>query len=100
MIARIWQGHVPLAKAQDYVRLMEEVALPDYRAITGNLGAWCLHRELGDVVEVRMLTFWASLDAIAAFAGAEVERAKYYEFDPDYLVEMVPTVEHFAVTAG
>ena len=29
MIARIWHGRVSLDKAQQYLRLMREVALPD-----------------------------------------------------------------------
>ena len=30
MIARHWRGRVPAAKAEDDLRLMAEVALPDY----------------------------------------------------------------------
>lgn len=95
MIARLWTGLVPKAKAGRYLELMEEVALPDYRAIDGNQGAWRLSRDLGDLVEVRMLTFWRDMDAIRAFAGADVARAKYYDFDADFLVDPPETVDHF-----
>jgi hypothetical protein len=35
MIARIWQGTVPLTKAEAYLDLMTRVALPDYTAVAG-----------------------------------------------------------------
>ena len=100
MIARRWHGRVPEAKAEAYLRLMAEVGLPDYRATPGNARAWCLHRRDGDIVHVEMLTFWEDEAAIRRFAGDDPAKAKYYDFDPDYLLELEPTVEHFAVIAG
>ena len=100
MIARRWHGRVPGSKAEDYLRLMAEVALPDYRATPGNRDAWCLHRRDGDVVHVEMLTFWEDEAAIRRFAGDDLARAKYYDFDPDYLLELEPDVQHFEVIAG
>ena len=100
MIARRWHGRVLAAKAEDYLRLMVEVGLPDYRATPRNRGAWCLHKVDGDVVHVEMLTFWEDEAAIRRFAGDDIARAKYYDFDPDFLLEQEPTVEHFEVIAG
>lgn len=97
MIARRWHGRVPAAKSADYLRLMTEVGLPDYRSTEGNLAAWCLHRPDGDVVHVEMLTFWKDEAAIRRFAGDEMVKAKYYDFDADYLLEMEPQVIHFEV---
>jgi hypothetical protein len=95
MIARIWRGKTPAAKAQAYLELMRAVALPDYRSTPGNLGAWCLHRVEGDVAHFEMLTIWTSVDAIRAFAGDDVERAKYYDFDDEFLLEKPERVVHF-----
>lgn len=97
MIARLWKGHVPAAKADDYLRRMSEVGLPDYRRTPGNLGAWRLHRPQGDLVEVQMLTFWESMEAIVRFAGDPADKAKYYDFDPDFLIEMADKVLHYEV---
>ena len=97
MIARIWRGRTPAAKAQAYLKLMREVALPDYRATPGNVGAWCLHRIEGEVAHFEMLTFWTDLEAIKAFAGQEAERAKYYAFDDAFLFEKPERVDHFDV---
>ena len=44
MIARRWHGRVPGEKAAEYLRLMKDVGLADYRSTEGNRGAWCLFR--------------------------------------------------------
>lgn len=100
MIARRWHGRVPTDKAAEYLELMENVGLPDYRATCGNRGAWCLHRLEGDVVHVEMFTLWLDEAAIRRFAGADMARAKYYDFDPGFLLEMEPEVTHFDVIEG
>ena len=97
MIARRWHGRVPAAKAAEYLRLMEEVGLADYRSTEGNRGAWCLHRPEGDVVHVEMFTLWDDLGAIRRFAGDELTKAKYYDFDSDFLIEMEPEAFHYKV---
>ena len=97
MIARRWHGRVPAAKAEDYLRLMREVAIPDYRAIPGNRGAWCLHRQEGEVLHVETLSFWDDEAAIRAFAGDAIEVAKYYDFDDEFLLEKEPHVVHFGL---
>ena len=35
------------------------------------------------------------MDAVRVFAGDDPERAKYYDFDRDFLTELEPTVRHF-----
>jgi heme-degrading monooxygenase HmoA len=97
VIARIWHGAVPVEKADEYLRLMHDVAIPDYRAVPGNSGAFALRRIEGDVAHFIMLTFWDSMQAISGFAGENVEAAKYYDFDRDFLIELEPTVTHYDV---
>lgn len=100
MIARHWHGRVPEAKSAGYLRLMAEVALPDYRATPGNLSARCLSRREGGIVHVEMLTLWEDEAAIRRFAGDDIGQAKYYDFDSDYLIELEPGVTHYAVISG
>jgi hypothetical protein len=97
MIARRWHGRVPNSLAADYLRLMQEVAVPDYRSTQGNRGAWCLNRVEGDVTHIEMLTFWDDFAAIKRFAGEDVSVAKYYDFDDAFLLEKEPGVLHFEV---
>ena len=97
MIARRWHGRVEAGKAAEYLRLMREVAIPDYRSVPGNRGAWCLHREQDGIVHVEMLSFWEDEAAIAGFAGRPIEGARYYDFDDDFLLEKEAGVLHFAL---
>jgi len=73
------------------MRLMRDVSIPDYRSVQGNLGAYALRRDAGDVTHVETLSMWVSEGAIQRYAGAHVLRAKYYEFDQRYLLELKST---------
>ncbi|HEX8842774.1 MAG TPA: hypothetical protein VF757_10810 [Sphingomicrobium sp.] len=97
MIARRWHGRVPAEKSAEYLQLSKDVGLVDYRSTPGNVAAWCLHRREGDVVHIEMLTLWEDTDAIRRFAGDQLTKAKYYDFDPDFLLELEPEVVHFEV---
>jgi heme-degrading monooxygenase HmoA len=44
-----------------------------------------------------LVSLWESWDAIRAFAGEDVERARYYPVDEEYLLEMEPRVTHYEV---
>jgi len=79
---------------------MASVGLPDYRSTDGNRGAWCLHRREGEIVHVEMFTLWDDLEAVRRFAGDNIVLAKYYEFDPDFLIELEAKVTHFEVIEG
>lgn len=94
MIARMWHGRTLTAKADEYLAFLRRRALPDYRGIPGNLAAYILRRADGDITHFITLTHWESLQAIEAFAGADISRAKYYPEDSDYLLEFEPTVQH------
>jgi hypothetical protein len=95
MIARIWHGRVSVEKSEAYLHLMRSIALPDYLGTRGNRGAWCLSRTEADVTHFEMLTFWDDTASIQLFAGDDYTRARYYDFDSDYLIEMEPHVRHF-----
>lgn len=97
MIARRWHGRVPTARLAEYLQLMAGVGLPDYRSTRGNRGAWCLFRRENGIAHVEMLTLWDDLTAIRRFAGDDFNTPKYYDFDPEYLLELEPLVTHFEV---
>ena len=100
MIARRWHGRVPAEKAEEYLQLTKEVGLADYCTVPGHIDSWCFHRAEGDIVHVETLSLWESLEAIRRFAGDELTKAKYYDFDPDFLLELEPEVLHFEVIGG
>ena len=97
MIARTWHGVVPAEKADAYHQYLLRTGLPDYQQTPGNLGVYIFRRIEGDRAHFLLLTLWESLDAIRAFAGPDVERAKYYPEDETFLLEMEPTVTHYEV---
>jgi heme-degrading monooxygenase HmoA len=97
MIARLWHGRVPAAKAAAYREFLNRRAIPDYQSVPGNLGVHILERPDGEVAHFVTLTFWSDMNAIRAFAGDDVERAKYYPEDRDFLLEFEPTVTHYTV---
>ncbi len=72
-------------------------AISDYRSVAGNISAHILERAEGDVTHFITLTFWESLDAIHGFVGQDVEKAKYYPEDADFLLEYGPRVVHYEV---
>jgi heme-degrading monooxygenase HmoA len=97
MIARIWHGRTDTAKADAYLDFLQRTGIPDYESTPGNLGAYILRRTEGDVTHFLTFSVWESMDAVKAFAGEDVEMAKYYPEDQDYLLEFEPTVTHYEV---
>ncbi|SMB89421.1 hypothetical protein [Deinococcus hopiensis] len=75
MTARIWRSTTSAEHAEDDLRLMWAVALPDDRAAPGNRGAFALYRLEGDTAHFLTLTHWELLEAIGAFAAGSVEAA-------------------------
>jgi heme-degrading monooxygenase HmoA len=100
MIARMWHGRTRAADADSYAAYLYQSGIPDYRRTPGNRGAWVLRRLEGDVAHFVTLTFWESREAIAAFAGADIEVARYYPQDKRYLLEFEPTVVHYDMLEG
>jgi heme-degrading monooxygenase HmoA len=99
-ILRIWRGATKRERGDEYVNYLNETGLRDYRETQGNLGALLLRRDDGDLARFTTLSLWSSLDDIRAFAGDDVERARFYPADDDFLVEREERVEHLEVVAG
>jgi heme-degrading monooxygenase HmoA len=93
----MWHGRVPTGKALAYREFLNRRAIPDYQSVPGNLSVHILERADGEVTHFITLTFWENMAAIAAFAGDDVEAAKYYPEDRDFLLEFEPRVVHYEV---
>ncbi len=57
-------------------------------------------RREGKVVHFVFLSLWESREAIRAFAGDDLEKARYYPEDEHFLLELEPTVTHYEVAAS
>ena len=99
-IARIWHGRTAATKADEYLKFLIGRAIPDYQSVVGNRGVTILRRMQGAEAHFLILTLWESRSAIEAFAGTDIERAKYYDEDQAFLLEFEPTVTHYEVCAA
>jgi heme-degrading monooxygenase HmoA len=95
LIARLWHGVTPAAQADAYAAYLQRTGVTDCQATPGNRGVQVLRRVTRGEAHFLFISFWDSMDAIRAFAGAEVERARYYPEDAQYLLELEPTVTHY-----
>ena len=100
LIARTWHGRTAAIKADEYLKFLIERAIPDYQSIAGNCGVTILRRIRDEEAHFLILTLWESREAIEAFAGADIEQAKYYAEDRVFLLEFEPTVTHYEVCAA
>ena len=99
MICRIWHGITPRDKADAYAAFLATRAIPDYRGVAGNIDVAILRRDDGDITHFLTVTHWVSEDAIRAFAGDDLLKAKYYPEDANFLLEYEARVQHFMVIA-
>ncbi|HEV8194992.1 MAG TPA: antibiotic biosynthesis monooxygenase [Gemmatimonadales bacterium] len=97
MIARTWHGAVRAPDADVYHRYLLESGVPSLRATPGNRGVYVLRRIDGSEAHFLLISLWESLEAIRAFAGDDLERARYYPEDRRYLLELEPRVTHYEV---
>jgi len=99
MIARTWHGMTDASRADEYLDYLNKTGVPEYRATQGNLGVYVLRRIEGNVAHFLLLTLWESEEAIKRFAGPDMEVAKYYPEDEQFLLELEPMVTHYEVMA-
>jgi heme-degrading monooxygenase HmoA len=100
MIARLWHGAVLATRGDAYLRYLEKTGIPESRATPGNRGVYVLRRQEGDAAHFLFVSLWDSREAIRAFAGDDIERARYYPEDEKFLLELEPTVTHYEVAAA
>jgi heme-degrading monooxygenase HmoA len=100
MIARLWHGAVLAKDGDAYMRYLEKTGIPESRATPGNRGVYVLRRQDGDAAHFLFVSLWESREAIRAFAGEDIERARYYPEDEAFLLELEPTVTHYEVATA
>jgi hypothetical protein len=100
MIVRLWRGVVPTEKIAEYAEIVERTGISGYRQTPGNVRAELITRNLGGGrSEIMTLSWWHALEDIRAFAGDDIEVAKYYPEDDGYLLDRDRTVAHYEVFA-
>lgn len=94
MIARVWNGKVLLRDAEVYQQYLMDTGVTDYRELQGNKGVKLLSRKDEEYAYFSVVTFWNSVEDIKRYAGEDIDKAKYYPKDEEYLVDINYTVMH------
>ena len=97
LIARIWHGRTPAAKAEEYTTYLYEAGIKKIESIPGNRGAQMLRKVDGEIADFTVISYWDSVDAIKKFAGEDYEQTHNLPKDPEYLINMEPKVRHLEV---
>jgi heme-degrading monooxygenase HmoA len=96
-VARIWQGRTRAKVAEEYERYLYQEGVKKLRATKGNLGVQVLRQIDGDIARFTTISYWSSREEIKAYAGADIEKTRHLPRDPEFLLELPPTVQHFDV---
>jgi len=99
MIARIWHGKTSITDYESYTDFMRSEAIPDYKKTKGFVKLTFLRNLEKNEGHFTLITFWESLEVIKNFAGEDLEKAKYYDEDKNYLLEFEDKVKHYEVFA-
>jgi len=97
MIARHWRGLAKADRADAYVAHLRQETFPAIRKLPGFKSASILRRDVPEGVEFLIVTIWASLEAIRAFAGANIETAVVPEKAQEMMLDYDRFVRHYDV---
>jgi heme-degrading monooxygenase HmoA len=97
MVIREWRGRADPARGDAYPAHFRDNVLPELRGLPGFVGAHLARRELGGRLEFVVLTRWRSLDAIRAFAGADIGKAVVEPGAIAALIDFDTRVQHYEV---
>jgi heme-degrading monooxygenase HmoA len=100
MVARTWRGSVRRDDDEKYWDYLRRTGVRDLRSTPGNRGVYVLRRVEGGRAHFMIISLWRSRADIRSFAGDDIERARYYPEDEDFLLELEPTVTHHEVLTG
>jgi heme-degrading monooxygenase HmoA len=97
MIARIWHGKTSPAHYEIYTEFLRENAIPDYEGTPGFIKLMFLRNIANGEGHFTLITVWKDMEVIKNFAGHDIDKAKYYDEDRDFLLEFEEHVQHFEV---
>lgn len=97
MISRQWRGLARAARSAEYEEHLKTETFPALRRIPGFLGASILRRVLDQGVEFLVVSHWESLEAIAGFAGSDLEAAVVPPKVQAMMIEYDRRVAHYDV---
>jgi hypothetical protein len=90
-VARIWRGRVRRERADEYETYNYEVGIKPL--IEKALGVQCLREDRGAESEFVTISYWANVEAMASFTGADPTAIHHLPRDPEFLVELPKSVQ-------
>lgn len=101
MIFRISTGRARNGDdANEYAAFLYGTIFPELRMLSGYHGGYLLRRSTDNGDEMMIVTMWASLDAIRAFAGEDIEAAVFEPEAKRLLPDREDRVKHYDVVLG
>ncbi len=102
MVARLWSARTTAQLCTAYTDYFSLNVLPELRSVPGFLSAQVFTNPHGvdAEVEILVITFWRSMEAISAFAGADPEAAVVHTAAAALLTDYDRRVRHFEVVVS
>jgi hypothetical protein len=97
MIARHWRGLAKSDRADAYIEHLRTDTFPALARLAGFIEASIQRRELASGTEFLVVTTWASLDSIRAFAGADIELPVVPAVVQDMMIDYDRSARHYQV---
>ena|SRR3712207_3384095 len=99
MILRLWHARASHENADAYPKHFQTNLAVELNSVEGFLGAALFRQDRPDAVEFLVLTRWASMDAVRAFAGDDSGRAVVGPAAAAALLDYDDRVQHFQLLA-
>jgi hypothetical protein len=90
-IARIWRGRTTRAKADEYAAYLYEQGIRPLEQKA--LGVQSLREDRATETEFVTISYWASVEAMAVFAGKDPRRIHHLERDAEFLIDLPQGVQ-------
>jgi len=72
MIVRTWVAHTTPDRESAYLEKAKQIALPHLQSVEGYLGAHFLKRPVDNKLEILVITYWESIQALKSLTGDDL----------------------------
>lgn len=90
-VARIWRGRTTREQADEYEAYNYEVGIKPL--IEKAMGVQTFREDREHETEFLTISYWESVEAMAAFAGEDPTRVHHLDRDPEFLIELPKSVQ-------
>ncbi len=98
VIARVWRGRTRPERADEYEAYNSEAGIRPL--VEKALGVQTFREDREDASEFVTISYWESVEAMAAFTGGDPTRVHHLDRDPEFLIELPERVQILRLRAG